>query len=84
VIQAIPKTPLYARLKNEGRLDLEYEQPFGTNVIRSYAGSIAVLWLPCSADPGLLFICVIKCAMHYHHYTMSCQMAEQRSLVNTF
>jgi hypothetical protein len=27
---------------------------------------------------------VIKCAMHYHHYTMSRQMAEQRRLVNTF
>jgi hypothetical protein len=27
---------------------------------------------------------VIKCAMHYHHYTMSRQMAEQHQLVNTF
>ncbi len=35
-------------------------------------------------DPSLLFICVIKCAMHYHHYTMARQMAEQSSLVNTF
>jgi hypothetical protein len=35
-------------------------------------------------DPGLLFISVIKCAMHYHHDTMSRQMAEQRGLVNTF
>jgi hypothetical protein len=35
-------------------------------------------------DPSLLFICVIKCAMHYHHYTMSRQMAEQHQLVNTF
>jgi hypothetical protein len=35
-------------------------------------------------DPGLLFISVIKCAMHHHHDTMSRQMAEQRSLVNTF
>jgi hypothetical protein len=35
-------------------------------------------------DPSLLFICVIKCAMHYHHYTMSRQMAEQHTLVNTF
>jgi hypothetical protein len=33
MLSAIPKTPLYAHLKNEGRLDLEDEQPFGTNVI---------------------------------------------------
>ncbi|HMC66393.1 MAG TPA: radical SAM protein [Gemmataceae bacterium] len=30
---AIPKTPLYARLAAEGRLDYDDEQPFGTNVI---------------------------------------------------
>jgi hypothetical protein len=35
-------------------------------------------------DPSLLFIRVIKCAMHYHHYTTSRQMAEQHRLVNTF
>ena len=35
-------------------------------------------------DPGVLFICVIKCAMHYHHYSMSRQMVEERALVNTF
>ena len=35
-------------------------------------------------DPGVLFICVIKCAMHYHHYTMSRHMVEERGLVNTF
>jgi hypothetical protein len=35
-------------------------------------------------DPSLLFICVIKCAMHYHHYTMSREMAEQHTTVNTF
>ncbi|MDI3313596.1 MAG: DUF4070 domain-containing protein [Mycobacterium sp.] len=33
MLSAIPKTPLYARLKNEGRLDLEDEWVFGTNVI---------------------------------------------------
>ncbi len=33
MLAAIPKTPLYARLKNEGRLDLADEQAFGTNVI---------------------------------------------------
>lgn len=35
-------------------------------------------------DPAVLFICVIKCAMHYHHYSMSRQMVEERALVNTF
>ena len=33
MLSAIPKTPLHARLKNEGRLDLDDEQTFGTNVI---------------------------------------------------
>ena len=33
MLSAIPKTPLHARLKNEGRLDLDDEQPYGTNVI---------------------------------------------------
>jgi radical SAM superfamily enzyme YgiQ (UPF0313 family) len=33
MLSAIPKTPLHARLKNEGRLDLEDDQAFGTNVI---------------------------------------------------
>ena len=35
-------------------------------------------------DPNLLLICVLKCALHYHHYTMSRAMVEQRMLVNTF
>ncbi len=33
MLSGIPKTPLHARLKEEGRLDLDDEQPFGTNVI---------------------------------------------------
>ena len=33
MLSAIPKTPLYARLEAEGRLDLADEQEFGTNVI---------------------------------------------------
>src|ERR1700734_731255 len=33
MLSAIPKTPLHARLKTEGRLDLDDEQPYGTNVI---------------------------------------------------
>ena len=35
-------------------------------------------------DPNVLFICVLKCAMRYHHYTMSRQMADRRRLVNMF
>jgi len=33
MLSAIPKTPLYNRLAAEGRLDLEDESEFGTNVI---------------------------------------------------
>ncbi|QDV68418.1 Ribosomal protein S12 methylthiotransferase RimO [Rosistilla carotiformis] len=33
LLHAIPKTPLHARLRQEGRLDLNDDQPFGTNVI---------------------------------------------------
>lgn len=33
MMSAIPKTPLYARLTVEGRLDEEHEAEFGTNVI---------------------------------------------------
>jgi len=166
MLAAIPKTPLYARLKNENRLDLEDEQAFGTNVIPlgmtrdelrdGYIGLMRDLydpefyferlenlfltrrfnfartrnaywrrhpwkkWKSQSADalraiglfvrlirnvpdpelrqiyrrrmatvlrrrpdPNFLLICVLKCAMHYHHYTLSHQMVEQR-LVNTF
>jgi radical SAM superfamily enzyme YgiQ (UPF0313 family) len=167
MLAAIPKTPLYTRLKNEGRLDLEDEQEFGTNVIplgmtrdelrEGYIGLMRDLydpefyferlenlyltrqfhfartrnaywrqhrckkWKSQSRDalqaiglfvrlmrnvpdpelrqiyrrrmttmlrrrpvPNVLFICVLKCAVHYHHYTMSRQMVEQRRLVNTF
>lgn len=36
-------------------------------------------------DPHLLFIYTIKCAMHYHHYTMSRQLDMGRSaVVNSF
>jgi radical SAM superfamily enzyme YgiQ (UPF0313 family) len=36
-------------------------------------------------DPHLLFIYTVNCAMHYHHYTMTKQMAVGRSaLVNSF
>ena len=167
MLSAIPKTPLHARLKSEGRLDLDDEQVFGTNVIPlnmsreelrdGYIGLMQDLydaefyfdrlenlfltrrfdparvrndywrqhpwqkWRSQSLDavralglflrlmknvpdpelrriyrrrmtrmirrrpdPNLLLICVLKCALHYHHYTMSRAMVEQRMLVNTF
>jgi radical SAM superfamily enzyme YgiQ (UPF0313 family) len=167
MLSAIPKTPLHARLKNEGRLDLDDEQIFGTNVIPlgmsreqlrdGYIGLMRDLYdtdfyferlenlyltrrfdfsrarnaywrrhpwqkwrsqsvdavravglflllmknvpdpqlrqtyrrrmmtmLRRRPDPSVLFICVVKCAMHYHHYTMSRQMVERRTVVNTF
>jgi radical SAM superfamily enzyme YgiQ (UPF0313 family) len=167
MLSAIPKTPLHARLRKEGRLDPADEQPFGTNVIPlgmtreelrdGYVGLMQDLYdaefyferleslfltrefnwgrarnaywrqhrwqkwksqsvdavlaaglflrlmknipdrqlrqiyrrrmttmLVQRPDPALLFICVIKCAMHYHHYRMSHQMGEQQKLVNTF
>jgi radical SAM superfamily enzyme YgiQ (UPF0313 family) len=167
MLSAIPKTPLHSRLRDEGRLDLDDEQPFGTNVIPlgmtreelrdGYIGLMHDLYEPefyferlenlflarkfnwararnaywrthpwqkwksqsvdallatglflrlmknvpdpqlrrmyrrrmttmlrRRPDPSLLFICVVKCAMHYHHYTMSREMAEQHKLVNTF
>ncbi len=167
MLSAIPKTPLYARLKNEGRLDPDDAQPFGTNVIPlgmsraelrdGYIGLMRDLYEPDfyferlenlyltrgfefgrarnaywrahrwrkrraksldalravglflrlmhnipepelrqiyrrrmmtmlrrRPDPNVLFICVIKCAMHYHHYSMARRMADERHLVNTF
>ena len=167
MLSAIPKTPLHARLKTEGRLDLDDEQVFGTNVIplgmtreelrdgyvglmqdlydpefyfdrlenlyltreftfgrmrsaywrqhpwqkwraksidallalglfarlmthvpdpelrRIYRRRMAIM-LRRRPDPSVMFVCVLKCVTHYHHYTMSRQMGEQRSLVNTF
>jgi len=36
-------------------------------------------------DPAVLFVYVIKCAVHYHHYTMAKQMSEPGSRVlNSF
>ena len=35
-------------------------------------------------NPGVMFVSVVKCATHYHHYTMSREMSERRTLVNTF
>jgi hypothetical protein len=36
-------------------------------------------------DPTVLFIYMIKCAMHYHHYTMARSMQRQgATLMNTY
>jgi radical SAM superfamily enzyme YgiQ (UPF0313 family) len=36
-------------------------------------------------DPAVLFVYLIKCAMHYHHYTMARQMADKDTpVVNSF
>ena len=36
-------------------------------------------------DPEVLFVFMVKCAMHYHHYTMARQMAaEPLAIVNSF
>ncbi len=36
-------------------------------------------------DPEVLFVFLVKCAMHYHHYTMARQMAaEPLEIVNSF
>ena len=168
MLHAIPKTPLYARLKAEGRLDENDTSEFGTNVIprqlsreslrdgyltvmqklyepasyfdrleslflrgnfrfgqarekywrahpwigiteRARFGILALglltrlMWtipqaslrkeyrkrivrlLRVNRDPSVLFVYVIKCAMHYHHYTLSNNMSDRRStVVNTF
>ena len=169
MLTAIPKTPLYARLASEGRLDLEDVTEFGTNVIplrmsrRGAAGRLcagaegsvragSVLRArgrslpetrkrlsspPCvdyhrrnpwrragdlvkdmsravglfarlmsrvpeaslrreyrrrlahllreRPDPRLIFLYTVKCAMHYHHFTMARQMAGgHAALVNSF
>ena len=168
MLHAIPKTPLHARLKAEGRLDENDTSEFGTNVIprqlsreslrdgyltvmqklyepasyfdrleslflrgnfrfgqarekywrehpwigvkeRTRFGILAfgllarLMWtipqaslrkeyrkrilrlLRVNRDPSVLFVYVIKCAMHYHHYTLSTNMSDRRStVVNTF
>ena len=163
MLVAIPKTPLYTRLKNEGRLDLSEANPsdgmFGTNVIplgmtrdelrEGYIGLmldlhdpdfyferlenlylkrrfnfartrnaywrqhpwvkrksqsvyalgaivlfLRLMWnvrdpklrgiyrhrmatiLRRRPDPEVLFICAVKCALHYHQYEMSRQIFE--------
>ncbi len=168
MLHAIPKTPLYDRLKSEDRLDPNDVSEFGTNVIpkqmsreslldgylkvmqRLYEPTgyferleslylkgnfrfgearkeywrthpmvgirertrylllsigllMRLMWsipnaalrkeyrirvlrlLTTTRDPSVLFVYVIKCAMHYHHYTLATNMANGRSnVVNTF
>ncbi len=168
MLSAIPKTPLYDRLAAEGRLDLDDELEFGTNVIplqmtreelrdgylrlmqevydpdnyfarledlylrdnfrfgtgrarywrkhpwmgfkglaRHVAASAYLYWrlmrgvpdadlrrqyrrriwrmLKVRRDPVVLFVYLIKCAAHYHHYTMATRMGQrQTELVNSF
>ena len=51
---------------------------------REYRGRIVRL-LQRRPDPHLLFLYTIKCAMHYHHYTMAREMKTGKSIpVNSF
>ncbi len=168
MLAAIPKTPLYARLQAEGRLDFDDEPAFGTNVVplgmsrdelrdgyievmrdlyepAAYFDRLDSLYLEgrfrvgearakywrrhpvtylraqsknlvrCAGlfaqlmrqvpearlraeyrrrmvrlmrarwDPAVWFVYLIKCAMHYHHYTLSRQMtAPAATVVNSF
>jgi radical SAM superfamily enzyme YgiQ (UPF0313 family) len=168
MLHAIPKTPLHARLEQEGRLDASDTPEFGTNVVplnmsraelregylrvmqelyepEAYFGRLEDLYLdggfvprayvmramknhrrrelgiaavnslraayvfwqlmrrvPDASlrreyrrrmvrfvrrhrNPGLIFTWLLKCAMHFHHYTMVQRMARgQASLVNSF
>ena len=168
MLHAIPKTPLHARLRAEGRLDENDTSEFGTNVIprqlsreslrdgylnvmlklyepKSYFERLESLFLGggfrfgearnkywkqhpwvggkerakyfflsfglfarlmwtipdpmlrkeyrrrilrllrVNRDPTVLFVYVIKCAMHFHHYTLSTNMSDRRStVINTF
>lgn len=168
MLTAIPKTPLYDRLEAEGRLDLEDEGGYGTNVIPMHMsreelregylrlmcaiydpdtyfegleelylrdkfragrartqywrrhwwkGFKAMAWFTAATaylywrigyrtpdarlrteyrrrvgrlfrvcrNPVTLYTYLLKCLAHYHHYTMSTQMAERKAqLVNSF
>jgi radical SAM superfamily enzyme YgiQ (UPF0313 family) len=168
MLAAIPKTPLYARLAEEGRLDTADEPEYGTNVIPlqmareelrdgylrvmqdlyapaafferledlylkeriPYGAGVARYWrrhpwtwlktqtknliatvvlfmrlmrnipeaplrreyrnrlwrcVKSRPDPNVLMLYVIKCAMHYHQYTLARQMAAANGrVVNSF
>ncbi len=168
MLHAIPKTPLYDRLRKEGRLDENDFSEFGTNVVpkrltrtslrngylrvmknlydpanyferleslflygnfefgrsrREYLRQnrwtgvkedlkqwalamglfLRMMWkipnprlrreyrarlskvLRKTRDPSVLFVYVIKCAMHYHHFTLSSNMIDGKTeVVNSF
>lgn len=49
-----------------------------------YRRRVARLWRA-RRDPELLFVYLLKCAMHYHHHLMAHSMAEkQMAIVNSF
>jgi radical SAM superfamily enzyme YgiQ (UPF0313 family) len=164
MLSAIPKTPLYKRLAEEGRLDESDELEFGTNIIPAQmtraelrdgyvrlmhelyepnayferldrhfvhdrfcfgqsrvaywrthrwswlkgesvhlARSAVLYWqlmrgVPDKAlrreyrrrisrllrirhDPVVLFVYILKCAMHYHHFTMARKMSREKSAI---
>jgi radical SAM superfamily enzyme YgiQ (UPF0313 family) len=66
---------LYRRLMRmipEGRLQAEYRRRLGRLLRRR-------------REPATLFVYLIKCGMHYHHYTMAREMAAHESpVVNSF
>lgn len=168
MLTAIPKTPLYARLEAEGRLDHEDAEGYGTNVIplnisreelregylnlmrdvydpdryfegleelylrdnfragttraaywkrHWWTGLKAMVWHIAAAafiywrlvyrapnprlrmeyrrriarlikvrrDPVVIYVYLLKCLAHFHHYTMATQMVERKAqLVNSF
>jgi radical SAM superfamily enzyme YgiQ (UPF0313 family) len=51
---------------------------------REYGRRLARL-LKARPEPAVLVVYLLKCAMHYHHYTLACQMAAGSGpLVNSF
>jgi hypothetical protein len=42
------------------------------------------IWRLLKARPDLFMLYTIKCALHYHQYTLSRQMTQRGKLVNTF
>ncbi|HVW36758.1 MAG TPA: radical SAM protein [Pirellulales bacterium] len=66
---------VYARLMHDVR-DADLRREYRRRLVRL---------LKTRREAESLFIYLIKCAMHYHHYTMTRQMVGgQRPLVNTF
>ncbi|HEV3137108.1 MAG TPA: radical SAM protein [Pirellulales bacterium] len=83
-----PWTRLKAQSKNLARSIYIAWQLFANlpdrKLRREYRRRIA-RFLKVRRDPAVLFVYLIKCAMHYHHYTMARQMAEADApVVNSF